>query len=159
MAIFPVGLAVLVLLDGQAIPSYRGAYEARGRVFGPPDPFVSSVALRGWREGDFAVFERDGRRTRILLPGGGPQALDRDDVALATPLRELGERVRYDPASHTLYVTTPSEGRAPLERATPAPQRVVTPRSVFTPDPVATPRPVWSGPPLPRRTPLPFPPG
>jgi len=157
VAIFPVGLAVLVLLDGQAIPSYGGAYEAGGRVFGPPVPFVSSVALRGWREGDYAVFSRDGRLARIFLPGG-PQALRRDDVALAAPLRDLGERVRYDPASRTLYVTTPAANRLPLERPTAPPEPNVAPRNVFTPEPVATPRPVWSGSPLPRRTPLPFPP-
>jgi len=158
VAIFPVGLAVLVLLDGQAIPR-MAAHTRRAVAFRAARSVRLQCGSAGWREGDYAVFERDGRRARVLLPGGGPQALERDDVALAAPLRDLGERVRYDPASHTLYVTTPSESRAPLERATPAPQRAVAPRSVFTPDPVATPRPVWSGPPLPRRTPLPFPPG
>ncbi len=158
MAIFPVGLAVLVLLDGQAIPSYSGAFEAGGRILGPPVPFVSAVAQRGWREGDFAVFERDGRRTRIRLSRSGAQALQLQAVPLAEPLRALGERVRYDARSRTLFVTTPGDGKAPLARAFSPQSQTVAPRGVFTPEPIATPRPVWSGSPFPRRTPLPFPP-
>ena len=89
---FPGRTAVIVLLDGRAIPSYGGAYEAGGRILGPVVPFVSAVAERGWRD------SRRGLRAR-RLPGAHPRGsggLERQDVALAAAMRGLGERVLYD---------------------------------------------------------------
>lgn len=157
MTVFPPAAAVTIVLDGQAVPAYIGAYEAQGRVLAPVRPFLTGIADRLWFDGDVLVIQRDGRIVRIPIASRMPDALDRAYIPIAPVLRELGAVVRYDEERREMLVRSPDAG----EIATPQPfdpnAPAVAPHVVFTPTPVPTPRPVWTGPPLPRRTPLPLP--
>jgi hypothetical protein len=141
-----------MLVDGRQLPTYFHAYVADGRVFAPLEPVLLRVADRAWLEGSTLVIERDGRRVRVLLPGG--RRTESAYVAVGPLVRRLGDLVAYDARGHRLEVWTQPPvvvPPTPFDASLPT----VAPSAVFTPEPVATPRPVWSGPPLPRRTPLP----
>ena len=153
--VFPPAAPVIVVLDGQPVMSYTGAFESEGRVYAPLRPFVTRVADRMFFEGDSLVIVRDGRSVIVRMSAREPDALDHVYVPLAAVLRSLGLGVEYNAGqvnvrtSLQLVVATPT----PFDPSAP----FATPNAVFTPIPTPTVRPVWTGAPLPRRTPIPYP--
>ncbi len=157
MPILPLAAAVTVLLDGRPVSAYVRAFASAGRTYAPLAPYVTRVADRLSYDGSTLVIVRGARSVRLRLIGVAPDALDREYVAIAPLLRDLGESVGYDARRRTVEVDSPSARvvTTPAPFDPNAPQ--VAPRVVFTPTPIPAPPLVWHGTPAPRRTPLPFP--
>jgi hypothetical protein len=157
MAILPLVAGITVLLDGRRVSAYASAYVVAGRTYAPLAPYVTRVADRLEYEGRLLVVFRGPRHATIRLHDVAPDALDRQYVALAPALRELGATVSYDAVTHTIEVRSPP----PAAIASPSPFDPLAPqqapRVVFTPSPSPAPPIVWQGPAIPRRTPLPYP--
>jgi hypothetical protein len=153
VSLFPPAVtAVTVVLDGRPVSAYNRAFIASGHVYGPLQPYVTSIADQASYEHGVLVIRRSGRVVYVHMQRRTPDALDQGDVPLAPLLRALGAQVEYDARSRTLAVQL-----QPPVVSTPTPfaGQVPPPTPVFTPTPASTPRPIWTGPSLPRRTPLP----
>ncbi|MGH7736942.1 MAG: hypothetical protein ACREMP_03590 [Candidatus Tyrphobacter sp.] len=157
MPILPLAAAIAVFVDGRNVAAYAPAYVVAGRTYAPIDPYVTQVADRLEYEGRTLVISRGERRAVLPLRQVAPDALDRQYVALAATLRDLGAAVTYDAREHRVEVRLP----APSPIVSPPPfdplALQAAPHVVFTPQPSPAPRVIWRGPAVPRRTPLPVP--
>ena len=147
-----VPTVVTVLIDGNPVLAATPAVLLGGTVSAPIDPYARLIATRiviDSRLGSI-TFERGTAKVTINEP------LVRDAEAripLGVLARELGERVDYDAATHTLAIVRPALPLAtmiPFAPWTPPPGPLAT----FTPEPSPLPQPTVSGIPVPRRTPI-----
>lgn len=153
--IFPLAVALTVVIDGRPLRAYNAPYVKQGRVMAPLNPYVTAIARSIGYDGKALIIRLGDRFTQVPMASApAPSRYDRLYVALAPIARTLGARVWFDVHTHTLYVQTPLRALAtptPFNPAVPE----APPRAVFTPSPAPQPRPTVSGTPLPRRTPIP----
>lgn len=152
--IFPLAApALVVLLNGTVMHSYRPVFVRRGRIVAPVDPYVTALAASVAYSGSHLIVTRGDRFTELSVQGpGAPAQWAQTYVELAPLLRDLGIGMTFDARSRRLEIDTRSAVIAaptPFNPAVPS----VSPAVVFTPSPVQTARPQVTGRPAPRRTP------
>lgn len=153
--IFPLAvLPIALILNGSPLVSYNSAYLKDNRIVAPIAPLFTQIADRIAYSAGHLTIVRGDRFAQIPLQRVLPSEYSKTFVPAGTVLRALGMGVRFDAATHTLYITNPlpvpSAAMTPFNPNAPR----VLPSEVFTPQPVATPRPVFTGVPRPRRTPV-----
>ena len=144
--------AVTVVVDGRIVAAAQPARLVAGTVLAPLVPFAWALAQRisvDPEAGSITIARGSASLTMDFPPADGGAL-----IPLGTAARGLGDSVRYDAASRTLFIATPAP--RPLATLTPFAGYVPPPGPLptFTPTPVPTPRPTVTGIPQPRRTPI-----